>query len=346
MDPTSTRTLGRRGPAVSVLGFGGAPIGGFRYTVAETEAVATAEAAHRAGITYFDTSPYYGYGRSEHRVGQALRQVDPDSFVLSTKVGRLLSPLPPGSPAPAGHRTGGLPFAAAYDYSYDGTMRSIEDSYQRLGLSRIDIALIHDVDLFTHGDPKSVERFFSEAMNGAYVALKKLRAAGAIRAIGAGLNETEICTRFQRAGDFDCMMLAGRYTLLNQEALDALLPTCEEKGTSLLIAAPFNSGLLAQGPASGALYNYGEAGPEILQKTRRIEAVCQRHGVALPAAALQFPLGHPCVAAVVPGAISVAEVESNVCHLRTAIPGDMWEELAHEGLIAESAPRPGAPTTD
>ena len=292
------------------------------------------------GIKYFDTSPYYGYGRSEHLFGQVLRQVDRECFTLSTKIGRLLSPLPPGAPKPEGYREGGLPFVATYDYSYDGTMRSLEDSYQRLGLPSIDIVFIHDVDLYTHKDLELVDRYFGEAMEGAYVALDELRRAGVIRAIGGGLNDAESCVRFQRAGDFDCMMLAGRYTLLDQRALDDMLPLCEEQGVAVLIAGPFNSGILATGPVSGAKYDYSDAPPQILEKAHNIDAVCQRHGVALQAAALQFPLGHASVSAVVPGAMKPAEVAANVAHLGAAIPDDLWVELKHEGLIAETAPIP------
>ena len=260
--------------------------------------------------------------------------------MLSTKIGRVLSALPPGTPRPDGYRDGGLPFAPTYDYSYDGTIRSLEDSYQRLGLPSVDTVFIHDVDLYTHKDPELVDRYFGEAMEGAYVALDELRSAGTIRAIGGGLNDAVSCARFQRAGDFDCMMLAGRYTLLDQRALDDMLPLCEEQGVAVLIAGPYNSGILATGPVAGAKYDYSDAPSEILEKARKIDAVCRRHGVALQAAALQFSLGHPCVSAVVPGAMKPAEVEANAGHMAAAIPGDLWAELKHEALIAESAPIP------
>ena len=342
MDPTSTRELGRTGLELTILGLGSAPLGGFRGAIPEAEALGTVQAAYDAGVKYFDTSPYYGYGRSEHRFGQVLRQVDRKSFVLSTKIGRVLSPVPPGASIPEDHRDGGLPFAATYDYSYDGTMRSIEDSYQRLGLPSIDIVFIHDVDLYTHKDPNLVDRYFGQAMEGAYFALDELRRAGIIRAIGGGLNDAESCARFQRAGDFDCMMLAGRYTLLDQRALDDMLPLCADQGVGVLIAGPFNSGILATGPVAGAVYDYSDASMSILEKARNIDSVCQRHDVALQAAALQFPLGHPCVSAVVPGAVKPAEVEANVAHMAAPIPADLWAELKHEGLIAEAAPIPGA----
>lgn len=340
MNPTSTRKLGRTDVELTVLGLGSAPLGGFRGAIPEDEALATIQAAYDAGVTYFDTSPYYGYGRAEHRFGQALRQLDRESFVLSTKIGRTLSPIPPGTSPPDGHRPGGLPFAATYDYTYDGTMRSIEDSYQRLGLPSIDIVFIHDVDLYTHKDQNLVDRYFDEAMEGAYVALDELRKAGDIRAIGGGLNDAISCARFMRAGDFDCMMLAGRYTLLDQRALDDLLPLCESQGAGVLIAGPFNSGILATGPVDGAKYDYSDATTDILNKARAIDAVCQRHGVALQAAALQFPLSHPCVTAVVPGAVKPEEVTANVGHINAPIPAALWSELKHDGLISKDAPLP------
>lgn len=340
MDPTAQRRLGRTDVELTLVGLGSAPLGGFRGTIPEDVALATVWSAYNAGITYFDTSPYYGYGRSEHRFGQVLRQVDRGSFVLSTKVGRTLSPLPPGAPRPGGYRDGGLPFAPTYDYSYDGTMRSIEDSYQRLGLPSIDVVFIHDVDLYTHKDQDLVDRYFGEAMEGAYVALDELRRAGDIRAIGGGLNDAVSCARFLRAGDFDCMMLAGRYTLLDQRALDDLLPLCQERDAGILIAGPFNSGILATGPVDGAKYDYSDATPEVLRKVRAIDAVCRNHDVALQAAALQFPLAHPCVCAVVPGAMKPEEVEANLTHFRAPIPAELWLELKHERLIAEAAPLP------
>ena len=342
MDPKSTRILGRSGLKLSTLGLGSAPLGGFRGAISEDIALATVQTAYDAGITYFDTSPYYGYGRSEHRFGAVLRQVDRQSFMLSTKIGRVLRPIPPGSPIPDGHRGGGLPFSATYDYSYDGTMRSIEDSYQRLGLPSIDIVFIHDVDLYTHKDPELVDHYFGEAMRGAYVALDELRKAGTIRAIGGGLNDAVSCARFLREGDFDCMMLAGRYTLLDQRALDDMLPLCNEQGVSVLIAGPFNSGILATGPIPGAKYDYRDAPVDIMEKTGRISSICQQHGVALQAASLQFPLRHPRVTSVVPGAMKPHEVLANIAHMETPIPSELWSELKEEGLIAESAPLPAS----
>jgi D-threo-aldose 1-dehydrogenase len=334
------RQLGTTSVKVSALGLGGAPIGGFRFALSDQQGMETVRAAADAGITYFDTSPYYGYGRSEHLYGFALRSRPRDSYVLSTKVGRWMTPLREGETPPEGWRSGGLPFWATYDYSRDGTLRSLEQSMLRLGLSRIDVALIHDVDVWTHGSQAEADRRFKETMAGCYPALAELRRAGVIRAIGVGLNETAMSLRFAREADIDCVMLAGRYTLLEQGALDGLLPHCERKGMSILLAAPLNSGILAVGAREGATYDYKPAPPAVLDKVSRIEAVCRRHGVALSAAALQFPLAHPRIASIVAGATKPAEVLENIARMAAPIPADLWRELKHEELLAEAAPIP------
>ena len=302
--------------------------------------LATIEAGYDAGLTLFDTSPYYGYGRSEHRFGQVLRQQPRDSFVLSTKVGRWLQPLRPDAAPPADWRPGGLPFVPTFDYSRDGVMRSLEQSHMRLGLAAIDIAFIHDVDVFTHGSYAAADRRFAEAMDGAYPALDALRRSGEIGAIGVGLNESEWCQRFVEAADLDCILLAGRYTLLEQGALDALLPLCEQKGVGVIIGGPYNSGILAVGPVAGAKYDYADAPAPIVERVRAIAAVCARHDVPLPAAALQFPLAHPAVAAVIPGAVSAVELAHNIALLQHPIPAALWAELKHEGLLPAAAPTP------
>ena len=237
-----------------------------------------------------------------------------------------------------GWRAGGLPFKATFDYSRDGTLRSLEQSLLRLGLPRIDIALIHDADVATHGSQPEADRRFAEAMAGSYPALVELRRAGVIKAIGVGLNETAMSLRFAREADLDCIMLAGRYTLLEQGALDELLPLCEKKNMSILLAAPLNSGILATGARAGASYDYQPAPAPILEKVRRIEAVCERHGVALAAAALQFPLHHPAVASVVTGMRSAEEAMANLAHCRAPIPPVFWDELKTLGLIDRNAP--------
>jgi D-threo-aldose 1-dehydrogenase len=333
------RQLGNTPVKTSALGLGGAPVGGFRFKLSEEQGAATVSAGYDAGLTYFDTSPYYGYGRSELLYGHALRSRPRDSFVLSTKVGRWMAPLGEGETV-ADWRSGGLPFKPTFDYSRDGTLRSIEQSLLRLGMSRIDIVLIHDVDVVSQGSQAEADRRFAETMVGCYPALVELRRAGVIRAIGTGLNETAMTLRFAREADLDCVMLAGRYTLLEQGALDELLPLCDRKGMSMLLAAPFNSGILAVGAREGATYDYKPAPVPVLDKVRRIEAVCRRHGVDLPTAALQFPLGHPRLTSIVAGATKPTEVNENVARMATPIPADLWRELKHEGLLAEAAPVP------
>jgi D-threo-aldose 1-dehydrogenase len=341
MDPLQKRRLGRTAIETTALGFGGAPIGGFRATIAEAEAQSLLDAAWDGGVRFFDTSPFYGYGRSELRVGQALRNRPRGDYVLSTKIGRVMHAQRPGEAPPAGMRANGLPgFLPMFDYSYDGVMRSLEHSCLRLGISRIDVLLIHDIDLWSVGDRDVLEERFRTVMDGGYRALDELRAAGVIGAIGCGLNETEMCLRFAKAGDFDCMLLAGRYTLLEQGALDEFLPYCATRGMSVVIGGPYNSGILAGEVKDGAPYDYAAAPPDIVAKARRIEAVCSRHGVPLPVAALQFPLAHPVVCSVIPGALSRAEVEQNIAHLRRPVPAALWEDLRVEGLLHAAAPVP------
>jgi D-threo-aldose 1-dehydrogenase len=331
------RPLGRAPLAVSVLGFGAAPLGGLYREVSAADAGAAVRTALAGGVTYFDTAPLYGHGLSEHRLGEALREVPRDAFVLSTKVGRLLRPTR-GDPPPDGLFANALPFDYVYDYTRDGARRSLEDSLQRLGLAQIDIALIHDVVPRWHG--ADYERRFRESMEGAYPALAELRAAGVVRAIGVGVKDWDVCLRYLGAGDFDCVMLAGQYTLLCQDALPELLPHCARAGVGVLLAAPFNSGILATGAGPVARYFYQPAPPEILARTRRLETVCRRHGVTLAAAALQFPLAHAAVASVVAGARSRAEVEANVELVRRSIPAAFWQELKAEGLVPMAAPVP------
>jgi D-threo-aldose 1-dehydrogenase len=339
VDPTALRPVGRTSLRVTQFGFGTAPLGGFRDAVPEPDAIATIAAAYDGGVRLFDTSPYYGYGRAELRLGAALRDRPRAEFVLSTKIGRWMTPIPPGTTVP-GWRAGGLPFAPTFDYSYDGVHKSLEQSMLRLGMSRIDIVFIHDVDFWTIRDHALLEQRFRQTMDGAYKALDELRRAGTIGAIGVGLNEADMSARFVRAGEFDCVLLAGRYTLLEQGALTDFLPLCTQRGVSVVIGGPFNSGILATGARPGARYDYGDPPPEVLDRVRRIEAVCARHAVPLPAAALQFPLGHPAVAAVIPGAMSRAEITGNLDLFRRPIPAALWAELRQEGLLHAAAPLP------
>jgi D-threo-aldose 1-dehydrogenase len=328
------RRIGRTGLEVTVLGFGCGPIGGLFGKVPDERAYATVRAARDSGIDYFDVAPLYGIGLAEHRLGEAMRGRRKD-FVLSTKVGRLLKPTT--QPQQSMFREK-LPFEIVYDYSYDGVMRSVVDSCQRLGMAGADILYIHDVNRKWQGD--ALEARFKEAMEGGYRALEKLRADGTVKAIGVGVNDPDILVRFAEAGDFDCFMLAGRYTLLEQTPLEKLFPVCEKRGISIVAAGPFNSGILATGAKPGAKYFYADADAAILEKTRRIEAVCERHAVPLAAAALQFALGHPIVASVATGMVSPEEVEANVNHLAYVIPDDFWLELKQQGLLAQETPMP------
>jgi len=337
MNLRRTRPLGRSPLAVTELGFGAAPIGDQYARLDDARAIAAVETAVTAGINLFDTSPLYGHGLAEHRCGTALRRFDRRRVVLSTKVGRWMDPRAPRRNG-SGYR-GGFPHGAVIDYSYDGTLRAYEQSLLRLGTDRVDILLIHDVDVWTHGSD-AVETRFAEAMNGAYRALERLRAEGAVRAIGVGVNEAEMCARFAQAGDFDCMLLAGRYSLLEQGALDTFLNTASARGIGVMLGGVFNSGILATGPVPGAKYNYRPAPAEVIARVARIDAVCRAHGVALPVAAVHFPLGHPAVASVVLGAADPGEVERNVAALATAVPSALWRDLIAEGLLRADAPLP------
>lgn len=339
MKATDTRPLGPTALTVTQLGYGGAPLGDLYQRIPEAEAVGAVESAYAAGVTLFDTAPLYGHGLSEHRIGHVLRQKPRTSFVLSTKVGRYFVPRQPGQ-VDRGQWAGGLDFEPVFDYSYDGALRSIEQSRLRLGLSTIDIALIHDVDIWTHGSREAWEVRLAEALKGAYRALDDLRRAGVVKAIGVGVNEIEACLRFADGGNFDCFLLAGRYTLLEQGALDDLLPMVERRSMSILLGGPYNSGILATGAVPGARYNYQPASPEILDRVARIEAVCRAHGVSLSAAAIQFPLGHKAVASIIPGAISPAEVERNRDLIERPIPPELWADLRSAGLLREDAPTP------
>jgi D-threo-aldose 1-dehydrogenase len=330
-----TLTLGR-------IGLGTAPLGNLFTLVSEEDAVETVRRAHALGVHYFDTAPHYGNGLSEHRVGAALRDVERSSFVLSTKVGRLLSP---DDRAPRDqHGYVGIPsFRQRFDYTYDGAMRSIEESLKRLGLGRIDIALIHDIDAVTHGVEEQPQRF-REAMEGSYRALARLKAAGTIGAIGLGVNEWQVCLDALRHGDFDGFLLAGRYTLIDQSALPELLPACLARGAVIILGGPYNSGILARGAVAGATFDYRPAKPAILERVKAVSEICVSFGVPLQAAALQFPLGHPAVATVLPGARSAAEVEANLRLAAHPIPADFWRALRDARLLSPEAPLP--PGTD
>jgi D-threo-aldose 1-dehydrogenase len=341
MTALKRRLVGKTKLEVTELGLGGAPMGGFRAKISDAEAVTLTNAGYEAGVRYFDTSPFYGYGRSELRMGAALREKPRDSYVLSTKIGRILHAMKPGEKPPADFRENGLPgFAPEFDYTYDGVMRSLEHSHFRLGISRIDIVLVHDVDFWTIKDHGILDQRFKTVMDSGFKALDELRKAGVIGAIGVGINESDTSLRFIQAGDFDCMLLAGRYTLLEQGALDAFLPECVKRSVSVILGGPYNSGILTGGVKPGATHDYAAAPAPLVEKAQKIEAVCKRYGVELGAAAMQFPLFHPALCAVIPGALSIAEVKQNVERMSAEIPADLWSELKREKLLDPAAPTP------
>ncbi|WP_342635961.1 aldo/keto reductase [Lichenihabitans psoromatis] len=341
LDSKAFLTRAGKSLAFTSLGLGGAPLGDLFERLDQQTAHDTILTAYRSGIRVFDTSPHYGNGLSEARFGAALRDLPRDAFLLSTKVGRRMDPFTQPAPARADVTSpgfaGGFPHRAMFDYSYDGTMRSIEQSLLRTGLSRFDILMIHDCDVWTQG-ADMIDQRFKEAMDGAYKALDRLRSEGTVAAIGVGVNEADICERFARAGDFDVMMLAGRYSLLEQPALASFLPLAEQKSIGILLAGVFNSGILATGAVPGATYNYTAASTDIMTRVGRIEAVCQRHGVTLRQAALGFALHHPAVVTLVLGAVKPGEMEANVADAQIAIPPALWSELKREGLLDAAAP--------
>jgi D-threo-aldose 1-dehydrogenase len=327
IDPFATVQIGKTGLRVTRLGLGGAPLGGLFTSVQEKDARETVETAFAAGVRYFDTAPFYGHGTGEMRMGAVLRDHDRDSYVVSTKVGRVL--VPAEAEVEDHQYRDVLPLNPVFDYSRHGVLRSFESSLERLGLDRIDILHIHDPD--DHYDP---------ALEEAFPTLVGLRKEGRIRAVGAGMNQWQMLLDFACAADFDCFLLAGRYTLLDQSALEELLPECEKRSISILVGGPYNSGILASGSKGRGHYDYQEPPPDVLSRVARLEAVASRHGVPLKAAALQFPLAHPAVASVVPGARSALEVEENVRMMRRPIPTALWNELKTEGLVHPKAPLP------
>ena len=324
----ATRKIGATDVEVTELSFGGAPLGavGDRLTDADVDAIVTR--ARAGGIRYFDTAPLYGHGLSEKRLGSVLRTVPREDFVLSTKIGRLLVP------EAEGERYAGMrdaePVAIRYDYSFDAVRRSLESSLGRLGLDRVDILLCHDIDVWTHGDAQP--GIFEAASKGALRALRTLREEGVVRAIGLGVNEWQVCSRVLDEMDVDCFLLAGRFTLLEQEPLDEFLPKCVQRNVSLIIGGPYNSGILATDERRRATYDYKPAPEALWQKAQAIRRMCESHGVDPRAAALQYPLRHPAVAAVIPGVWAVSEVEANLDLIAADIPDALWRDLAAADL--------------
>ncbi len=342
MHPTDLRPLGRTGLQVTALGAGGAPIGNLYHAQSDESAIAAVEASWDAGLRYFDTAPLYGFGLSEHRMGTALRARDRDAYVLSTKVGCMLEPAPPGSYSHP-NWDHPLPFRPVYNYSRDAVLRSVELSLHRLGTHRIDVLYVHDLDAVTHGSEEAYQGHLAELFDGGgYQALAELRDQGVIAGFGAGLNFWENCQYLAERGDFDCFLLAGRYTLLEQEALETFLPLCEARSIGVVIGGPYNSGILAVGPTAGATYNYAPAPPEILDRVRRIQAVCEAHATPLATAALQFPLHHPAVASVIPGGRTPDQVRRNAETLAAEVPSALYAALKAEGLMRPDAPVPTA----
>ncbi len=339
MDPSATRLVGRTGVAVTQLGLGGASYGELFYKVPEPDAFGAIQAAWEGGIRYYDTAPWYGRGLSELRTGAGLRDHPRSEYVLSTKIGRWLKasrdPEYDGAPW-----LGGAPFEVVFDYSYDGIMRAYEQSQLRLGLARYDLAVIHDLDHMYHGTGARYEGFLAQLATSGWRAVTELKGAGLIRGVGAGVNELGMIARFLDIVDLDFFLIAMPYTLLRQEVLDAEFPACVERGIGFVIGAPYQSGILATGPREEANADYGAPSAELNATVARMQAICERHGVPLAAAALQFPLGHPSVAAVIPGARSAAHVQRNVEVFRQPIPSDLWAELKHEGLVRADAPVP------
>ena len=332
MNPLAKARLGNTALDVPRLGLGGTALGGLFHDPSDDTATSTIHRALSLGINFFDTAPLYGAGKSESRFRRGLEGIDRDSYVLASKVGYALLP----QVAAGGHELF-FPYEnpgalhPTFDFSYDGVMRSLEGSLQRLGLDRVDILHLHD--------PTD---HFDAVMKGAYVALDKLRRERVIGAVGVGTTENQTVIRFVQAGDFDCLLLAGRYTLLDHTALKEALPLCQAKGVSIIIGGPYNSGILATGAVAGAMYNYVPATPDILEKVRQIEVVCKNYSVPLQAAALQFPLAHPAVAAIIPGARSVEEVEENFRFVSHAIPAEFWADLRKQNLLPPEAPVPSS----
>jgi D-threo-aldose 1-dehydrogenase len=324
-------------PFASKVGLGTSGIGTMNQHVSEQQAEEILERAYAAGIRNFDTAPFYGLGLSELRLGRFLRQRERGTFTVSTKVGRVLVP-PRGEPIDRGIWAAPLALKAVFDYSYAGTLRALEQSANRLGFSDFDLVHIHDVDRITHG--ADFERVFETAMDGCYRALDELRTAGHIRAIGVGINESDIGTRFVRSGNFDVVMIAGHYTLLDNDALDALLPEAARRGTAVVAAAIFSSGVLAAPSTSldTATYFYRPAPDAVTARVRQIRDICTKHGVPIQAAALQFPLANPTVAAIIVGMSEVDHVPANVGWATFPIPDALWDELRAARLLRADAP--------
>ncbi len=343
MDPFKRRRLGRTNLELPQLGFGGAAFGNIFNVVEDSQADATMAAAWEAGVRYYDTSPWYGRGLSEHRIGRGLYLKPRGEAIVSTKVGRVLFAPDDAAAFEASERSwpNGLKFQHRHDYSYAGVMRSHEDSLQRLRMNRVDLLVIHDLDLANLGSEEMVQKHLDELdAGGGMRALAELKAAGLIKAVGAGVNRMGTIPRFLERFDLDFFLVALPYTLAEQPVLDAEFPLCEQRGVGVIIGGVFASGILATGPLPRARYNYQIANDEQLSRIGRMQTVCERHGVPLAAAALQFTLHHPIVASVIPGAFHPDHPRRNVESMRVPVPDQLWAELKHEGLLRSDAPTP------
>ena len=332
------RKLGNTNIHLSSLGFGAAPIGDLFENLDERSCYDILENAFNSNFNLFDTSPFYGNGLSEHRTGNFLKTVDEESYFLSTKVGRYLTP-EKNQNIDRGAWAGGLNFKLNLDYSYDGVMRSFEQSLLRLAVSKIDICLIHDVDKFTFGN--EVDYYFKLAMNGAYKAIQKLKEEKVIKAIGVGLNDADICAKFANEGDFDCMVLAGRYSLLEHEsALNDFFPIVDKQNIGIILAGVFNSGILAKGIGNNVTYNYDKIPNHIREKYIIVSEVCDRYNVPVPAVALQFSYANKLISSMILGMDRLEQIKQNIFFLNHLIPEDLWKELIEKKIIDERCPIP------
>lgn len=330
-----TRACASTGLQLTDIGFGTASIGNLYHAVDDTTAIEVVHAAYTQGIRYFDTAAEYGHGLAEQRLGQALRAFPRDSYVLSTKVGDLL--YAQANKLPAENKfIDKLPFFLRFDYSYDGIMRCFEDALQRLGTHKIDILYVHDLDPIIH-TPDVFEKHFEVFTNSGYRALDQLRQSGAVTAIGLGVKSWQVCERALEHGNFECFMLQGNYTLLEQEALDTFFPMCEQRNISINLAGPFASGVLATG-SQGGYFHHQPAKQDILTKVKHMEVICEQYDVPLAAVAIQFPLMHPVITSVVFGTRSIDRLQQNLRYYRYPIPAQLWQDFKAAGLIHHDAP--------
>lgn len=324
MNPFEKVRLGRTDVMITRLGLGTAALPGLYDSVQKEDALGAIREALRSGLNFIDTAPMYGHGMSEELLGEALQGVPRDSYVLSTKVGRLLTPEDPSTMAESQWKNIS-PFRWHFDFSYDSVMRSFEESLKRMKIDRVEVLLIHDPD-----------DHWETAIKGAYPAVHRLREQGVVKAIGAGMNQWEMLKKFAEEGEFDCFLLAGRYTLIDHSSLSEFLPLCERKQISIIIGGPYNSGILA----GGTTFNYVPASPELLKRVREIREICDKYGVDMKSAALQFPLAHKTVVATIPGARTPAETKENIRLMSASIPPDLWTELRAKGFLPADAPIP------